>query len=97
MKHIAALTLTLLTACAVNLASAQTSGQTDQPVKRGPGGNGPCKADVEKLCPNVQPGGGRIIACMKENKDKLSEACKAALEKHRAGGSGNPGADAAKN
>ena len=28
-----------------------------------------CKADVARLCPGVQPGGGRIIGCLKEHKD----------------------------
>lgn len=36
----------------------------------------PCKADEAKLCANVQRGGGRIAACMKEHKDELSDACK---------------------
>ena len=42
-----------------------------------------CKADVDKLCPGVQPGGGRIIACLKQNPTELSAACKDALAKQR--------------
>lgn len=38
-----------------------------------------CKADVEALCPGIQPGGGRIKACLRANKDKLSEGCKSAI------------------
>jgi hypothetical protein len=34
-----------------------------------------CAADVEALCSGVLPGGGRIKACMKENKDKISANC----------------------
>jgi hypothetical protein len=38
-----------------------------------------CKADVERLCADVKPGGGRIAACMKKNEDKLGEGCKQAI------------------
>ena len=37
-----------------------------------------CAADAQKLCAGVQPGGGRVIACLKEHKDSLSERCKQA-------------------
>src|SRR5437763_273876 len=37
----------------------------------GTGGPGPvlkaCAADIKSLCQGVQPGGGRIIACVKEH------------------------------
>ncbi|HXX84120.1 MAG TPA: cysteine rich repeat-containing protein [Casimicrobiaceae bacterium] len=38
-----------------------------------------CKADVEKLCSGVQPGGGRIAACLKQNEAQVSAACKDAI------------------
>jgi hypothetical protein len=37
-----------------------------------------CAEDAQKLCAGVQPGGGRIVACLKEHKDSLSERCKQA-------------------
>ena len=37
-----------------------------------------CAGDVQKLCAGVQPGGGRILACLKEHKDALSDQCKQA-------------------
>src|ERR1700692_1733782 len=37
-----------------------------------------CAEDAQKLCPGVQPGGGRIVACLKEHKDSLSDRCKQA-------------------
>jgi len=49
---------------------------------------GPCKADAEKLCKDVKPGEGRIIACLKSHDAELSAECKAkGLElKEKAGG-----------
>ncbi|MBP6013188.1 MAG: cysteine rich repeat-containing protein [Alphaproteobacteria bacterium] len=38
-----------------------------------------CQADITALCPNTQPGGGRIKACLKTNKAKLSEGCRSAI------------------
>jgi len=40
-----------------------------------------CKADAAALCPGVQPGAGRVAACLKENEAKVSPACKDALAK----------------
>lgn len=36
-----------------------------------------CKADMDKLCPNVERGEARRT-CVEANKDKFSESCKAA-------------------
>jgi hypothetical protein len=55
-----------------------------------------CAADAQKLCAGVQPGGGRILACLKEHKDALSDQCKQAAAQ-AAGSSSNsvPAAPAA--
>src|SRR5260370_39855712 len=37
-----------------------------------------CASDAQRLCAGVQPGGGRIVACLKEHKDSLSDQCKQA-------------------
>jgi phage host-nuclease inhibitor protein Gam len=37
-----------------------------------------CAEDAQKLCAGVQPGGGRIVACLKAHKDSLSDQCKKA-------------------
>jgi len=42
-------------------------------------GSEPCKADFEKYCPGVKPGGGAVNACVKEHGSKFSPACKQAL------------------
>ena len=34
-----------------------------------------CKDDVERLCPDVQPGGGRIKACLMDKKQQMSVGC----------------------
>jgi Cysteine rich repeat len=40
-----------------------------------------CDSDIQTLCAGVQPGGGRILACLKEHKDKVSDPCKVAIVK----------------
>ena len=38
-----------------------------------------CMGDYEKYCKSVEPGGGRIIACLAKQSDKLAPACKKVL------------------
>lgn len=38
-----------------------------------------CTPDVRRYCPNVPPGGGRILSCLAGNKDRLTLACHDAL------------------
>jgi hypothetical protein len=51
-----------------------------------------CAADAQSLCAGVQPGGGRILACLKQHKDALSDQCKQATAP--AAGSGGNSASA---
>lgn len=37
---------------------------------------GPCAKDVAALCGGVEPGGGRVLACLKEHQESVSSACK---------------------
>lgn len=39
-----------------------------------------CKADVARLCPGVQMGGGRIIKCLKAHKEEVSIGCGKAIQ-----------------
>jgi hypothetical protein len=39
-----------------------------------------CKPDIERLCPNVEPGGGRIKACLMAQKKELTVGCAEALQ-----------------
>lgn len=34
-----------------------------------------CRADARQLCADVKPGGGRVVACLSENKARLSPDC----------------------
>jgi Cysteine rich repeat len=40
-----------------------------------------CKSDVERLCPKVQMGDGRIKACLTAHKEQMSVGCAQALQK----------------
>jgi hypothetical protein len=43
-----------------------------------------CKQDVQTLCPGVQHGGGRIVACLKSHAADVSVGCKAAMKEAHA-------------
>jgi Cysteine rich repeat len=34
-----------------------------------------CRTDINIYCPDVRPGGGRIVQCLIDNKMKLSKPC----------------------
>jgi cysteine rich repeat protein len=42
-----------------------------------------CAADIKVACASVKPGGGRIIACMREHADQLSPGCLQAIQSSR--------------
>ncbi len=44
---------------------------------------GACKADYDKFCAGIAPGGGRIVACLNGKRDQLSDVCKAALDSRK--------------
>lgn len=43
---------------------------------------GACKADYDKFCAGIAPGGG-IVACLNAKRDQLSASCKAALDNRK--------------
>lgn len=52
-----------------------------------------CSADLQQFCAGVQPGGGRMLACLKEHRDQVSPACKQAVKsilQESAGGAAAP-------
>lgn len=38
-----------------------------------------CKEDAQKFCKGIQPGGGRIIECLKSHQNELSPACQTTI------------------
>src|SRR5580700_1352626 len=75
VKRIANISCLLLsvTISSVSFAGAQAGGQPSLSAIRDA-----CAGDAQKLCAGVQPGGGRVVACLKEHKDALSDRCKQA-------------------
>jgi len=49
------------------------SGSALKPLDAG----NPCGGDIKKLCAGIQPGEGRITACIKSHLTDLSESCEA--------------------
>jgi hypothetical protein len=39
-----------------------------------------CFGDYQSFCAGVIPGGGRIIACLRQNQDKISAQCRTVLQ-----------------
>jgi hypothetical protein len=72
---IASVALATLASQAVMAADADTKGQ-----------GGPCRTDIEKLCPGIKPGEGRLKACLREKKDQISPECKKELVAKRKAG-----------
>jgi hypothetical protein len=65
---------TILTATAVLCLSQAASAQEMTAEQRSA-----CMGDYAKYCKGVAPGGGRIIACLAKQNDKLAPACKKVL------------------
>jgi Cysteine rich repeat len=43
-----------------------------------------CMSDIKRVCPGIEPGGGRILKCLKANKKEMSVGCAQALRKLKA-------------
>jgi hypothetical protein len=48
---------------------------TGIPATTGQAGEVPCTEEIRKFCADVQPGGGRIVQCLRANEHQLSMAC----------------------
>ncbi|WFU44707.1 cysteine rich repeat-containing protein [Bradyrhizobium sp. CB82] len=62
-------------AVAVALSGSALAQSSDQ--------RGACKADYDKFCAGIAPGGGRIVACLNGKRDQLSDSCKKALDSRK--------------
>jgi hypothetical protein len=71
--------------CAFALGVAQAQDAPPPEGGKGGGAREACKPDAEKFCSDVKPGGGRIISCMRQHQDELSQACKDAIHGHKKG------------
>jgi hypothetical protein len=65
----------IATLACMSLASAAFAQDADRPHNRGA-----CRDDVQKLCAGVEHGGGHIRDCLAGQIDKLSDACRKAVE-----------------
>jgi hypothetical protein len=72
------LALAVLCATAAVLPAAAQQGPETEAVRT------QCTADYRALCSDVKPGSGRILACLRQNADKLSPGCTQALLAARA-------------
>ncbi len=70
--------LFLLASAAIPAAFAQQPSQLDKELEAL---RAYCKPDIERLCPNVPPGGGKIKECLMQQKMSLSVGCAEALQK----------------
>lgn len=67
--------------------SSSTPPSSQSPPTQGPSqqavadARAACDTDIQKLCAGVQPGGGRILSCLKQHKDQVSDVCKQAVIK----------------
>ncbi|GGC64149.1 cysteine rich repeat-containing protein [Chelatococcus reniformis] len=43
-----------------------------------------CTGDIRTLCSDAKPGGGRLVQCLTEKRDKVSDGCKSAMSEARA-------------
>ncbi|MGE0717119.1 MAG: cysteine rich repeat-containing protein [Alphaproteobacteria bacterium] len=70
----------LLLAAALLAGSLPAVAQDRQDARRA------CGGDFRRLCPGVQPGGGRVLACLKANEPSLTPACRAVVQSAKAPG-----------
>ena len=43
-----------------------------------------CSGDMERFCKDIQPGGGRILKCLRGHTQELSSSCRQEVEKTKA-------------
>jgi hypothetical protein len=70
------------------LLSLAVSGLTAQAQQQAPAqeqeGLAYCRADVQRLCQGIQPGGGRLMQCLKARENDLTVGCAKELQSMKA-------------
>ncbi len=79
MKTRHVLTLVISAAVFAAMSAAVAADTADKPGGKGQH-QGACAKDVERLCPGVQPGEGRIVQCMKAHQNEVSPECKTDMQ-----------------
>lgn len=64
---------TLLSLSAVMLPASSPTASAAEPLSY-------CKSDIARLCPGISPGGGRLIACLKQHENEVSVGCAKGLK-----------------
>ena len=90
MKRAVAL-LSMLAAAAIECAAADQPGAVTPTLLNEV--RAACQSDAQNLCAGVQAGGGRILSCLAQHKDAVSDSCKQALMKARQAQGQGPGHD----
>lgn len=70
------ITLSLLTLIALPVIAGESEMEKEMEALRTY-----CKSDIERLCAGVEPGGGRIKACLKAHQNEMTVGCARALQK----------------
>lgn len=74
--------LTVAAVCSAVLFSVTTPGSPAQAQAQGQFAY--CKADMARLCRGVQPGGGRMLGCLKAHENDLTVGCAKELKNLKA-------------
>ena len=79
MSNSAELSLRYTVTLTLALVSVAVAVLQPQPLDAQADPRAACAADIQTLCARVQPGGGRILACLKQHQAQVSDGCKQAI------------------
>ena len=66
----------VLLAAAISFISLNAAGAQDFTAAQ----RAACKGDYDKFCKGTMPGGGRVLACLSQQHDQLSDGCKKVVD-----------------
>jgi len=75
---------TVAAACFLALLPLAVSGVTAQEQEQEQEGFAYCRADVQRLCQGLRPGGGRLMECLKAHENDLTVGCAKELQSMKA-------------